>query len=180
MTGRAGRRGLDTNGNIVFKNINYEKLIKGYLPNIVGTDNLIENNYQCSRKDVSCLYENYMNHEKKIDMTAFKVTSFRDIQWFCRRTDKIDDYLLQIEFLNLRKDYNEEKFLKHFCTDVYIYNYKTNSSKYLDDNIRINRLVMTLYNKIRNKKYDPVKRIYKQIFMKTKKLIMDYYSLNDK
>ena len=38
MSGRAGRRGLDTRGNTIFYNVDYERLMKGELPEIRGSE----------------------------------------------------------------------------------------------------------------------------------------------
>ena len=38
MSGRAGSRGKDDRGNTIFYNLDYKKLMKGELPNIIGSE----------------------------------------------------------------------------------------------------------------------------------------------
>ena len=46
MSGRAGRRGKDDRGNTVFYNLDYQRLMKGVLPTIVGSDKKLPGNYK--------------------------------------------------------------------------------------------------------------------------------------
>ena len=65
MAGRAGRRGKDTQGNIIFYGeIDHETLMKGELPEIIGNKNSIYT-HQMSPKSQN-LYLNMINKERKI------------------------------------------------------------------------------------------------------------------
>ena len=57
MSGRAGRRGKDDRGNTIFYNLDYHKLMKGELPNIVGSVRVLPGNYQALNKNVDNVYK---------------------------------------------------------------------------------------------------------------------------
>ena len=72
MSGRAGRRGHDTRGNIIFHGIpDYLKLMKGELPKITGSTESIGNGYSM----IKSLNRNINTDNLILESNVLEVTS---------------------------------------------------------------------------------------------------------
>jgi hypothetical protein len=112
MSGRAGRRGHDTQGNIIFHNVpNYLDLMKGELPKIIGSDIHLGNSYQVIHdlnRNIKTEHLNWkINNEKQIlkkivfpvktHKLAWKLRYYPDSEYFLTEMAKMEKqiYLLK-------------------------------------------------------------------------------------
>jgi hypothetical protein len=103
MSGRAGRRGHDTRGNIIFHGIpDYLKLMKGELPKIIGSTESIGNSYSAL---------NSLNRNIKTGSLSWRINHL--VNTFDIQTEQIIDLPLKIHKLawSLRYYTNIDKFL---------------------------------------------------------------------
>ena len=93
MAGRAGRRGKDTQGNIIFYGeIDHETLMKGELPEIIGNKNSIYTLSDVHPKSQN-LYLNMINKERKILTIEYeKNEKFKKLIWKLRKYPKISEF----------------------------------------------------------------------------------------
>ena len=184
MSGRAGRRGLDVKGNTIFVDVDYMNILNSENPSIVGNEKFVNNRYKCCSKDVSSLFDNYIHTSKSIDENEYRKTDYPGVQWLCRNNDTIDTFLNDLVIINrkifLRElDDPEIKVLSYFIKDTSrVRAYKDNRVVDLYDLKELNVMTMKIYNHLKGKQFAYVKGVIRDIFLKTKKLIVSHYRLN--
>ena len=184
MSGRAGRRGLDVKGNTIFYDVDYKRILNSENPRIIGNKKAIPTRYQCCTKDVSFLYQNYIHLEKENDTSQYIQTSHTTIQWLCRNNATIDTFLKELDTVNRKIFMNELEdphlyLIESMIKDKeWIVDYKNNQTNNLLNLKELNTLTLKVYNYLKDKKYLHVKNVLREIFVKTKKLILSHYKLN--
>jgi hypothetical protein len=70
MSGRAGRRGFDVKGNIIFWNTDYKRLMRSELPDIKGSNKPLYSSYKVLNKkiqNIDNIFKNFINNERSIE-----------------------------------------------------------------------------------------------------------------
>ena len=200
MSGRAGRRGYDTKGNIIFYNIDYKELMRGELPEIVGSTKPIYDNYKCI-PNTDIMFHNFINNRDIIQCETFDSLQQKNIylpksQEMCWQ---LREYKNSQMFIHKFKTLEKELYLiKHdFDREVHLLNliskdlglldildiYKLNrietdvhdSVKILEEYIQI---IMNVYNHLDKRKYLITREVFKRIYDKLKHIILNHSGIN--
>ena len=83
MSGRAGRRGKDDRGYTIFYNIEYKELMKGQLPNIVGSNKGVPIDYHSLPTSIDEVFKNPINRGKMVDIIHAQITMDASLQREC-------------------------------------------------------------------------------------------------
>ena len=106
MSGRAGRRNLDNQGNIIFYGkLDYLSLMKGELPVIRGTKESITDNYRALHKDYfhEDLFKIMINPERKyVEIPNFKLPEEHKLLWYLRNYKNASGFIHN--FTHLEKE----------------------------------------------------------------------------
>ena len=195
MSGRAGRRGQDNRGNIIFYgDIDYLSLMKGILPKIIGNSNNINNNYRILPKinssikldNLEKIFNYFINSDREIIDCRIDVDNNK-LLWYLRK------YINANEFINKLDDMESHLFINKVDTDLYILNniykligcmninleYKSNK---IDCNIleklnifnEIYEITINIYNNLNKDKYLFIRKSLKIIYENIRTIIIKY------
>tara|TARA_Y100000817_G_scaffold295601_1_gene270489 strand:- start:4927 stop:7686 length:2760 start_codon:yes stop_codon:yes gene_type:complete len=180
MSGRAGRRGMDTRGNVIFYgDIDYLSLMKGELPEIQGNPNPIYNTY-CVHPFSERVFQNMIHKERKlIPLPDLNISDKnKKIIWVLRNFKNVSIFLNEIDSIektlynnheNDREIYLLEIFSKLINYDIikaYKSNKITDSSEIIHFKTTMS-IIISLYNNLNYQRYmitmDTMKKIFSLI-----------------
>ena len=194
MSGRAGRRGKDTQGNIIFfGDVDYLQLMKSGHPQIIGSNKPIYDNYKAlpSKFGITGLFTNMINPERKYEKinNATMNEEGRKLLWSLRSYKQacyfgMNLYNIEKELYTLTEHRREEHFLKKVsalvCDVSYCDTLKTYKEKKIMDYELLKKMkeysdvLIKIHNNIRKDKYMIIIHLSKIIFDNMNKMIYNY------
>ena len=183
MSGRAGRRGLDTRGNIIFfGDIDFKKLGGGELPELKGSDKILYKNnsvlgkLNLTFKNIDNIYINTLNSKKEIVDTV-EIVELTKASWFLRGYKNSNILLnklfdIECELYKINNQYDQETYLLNHLNELLLndkinYIYKLKKINEFKDIYLLKEYVNILiyvYNHINHEKYLTSRKVIKELF----------------
>ena len=193
MAGRAGRRGMDDRGNVIFYgDIDYLTLMKGVLPNLEGSDKVLNENYKAlnkiSKLSSEIVFKNFINSKRNITEVNIDGLDNYKLLWYLRGyvsfqfVKKIIN--LERNMFSLVNDLDREIYIldeiyKLIGSENITYEYKTNRID-TDLNYKINiikeiyEVLIHIYNNLNKDRYLLTRKCIKNIYDKLRTIIIKY------
>lgn len=173
MSGRAGRRGHDTSGNVVFYNVDYQRLIRSELPKITGSKRELYTHYHVinniKKIPSEKVFVNFMNKDKQIVKTP-EYNGDRNksiIVWNLRRYKnykQVIDNLVKDSY-NCIIDVQDKAFYIIECVSKLVDSSILESYKHHTYHPKLKEcidIIIVLYNHMKSKQ-QPLKIIYDKL-----------------
>jgi len=187
MAGRAGRRGKDTQGNVIFYgDIDYLTIMKGELPKIVGNSKPIYNLYHAYPHSKN-VFENMIHEERKIiaidDMILTEKN--RRLIWCMRVYPKSFNFVNNLNRLEKKiyqlNEHDREEYLITLISEILQYDilgkYKAKKiTSYEDVNHckDFMNIIMNIHNLLNYHQYMITMNVMRSIFTSFNRMIYNY------
>lgn len=195
MSGRAGRRGLDNRGNIIFYgDIDIESLMKGHLPNIIGNDKNLLTSYKIlkdinksiKKENIEKVFNYFLNDDRNIVEVDISSENNK-LSWYLR------NYIKSSELIDELEDIECYLFRNKVDEDLYVLNkiYELIGCESLEKEYKSNKIetdvlnkltlfneiyeiVINIYNNVHKDKYLLLRKSLKLIYENIRNLIIKY------
>ena len=183
MSGRAGRRGLDDRGNIIFHNVkNYLELMKGSLPKlelieggVYDTYNIVTKiNHRINTKNI--VEKCDIDCSQKLEKLMWSLRGYKECKKFINECIRLEKKL----FMEIESD-REYKLIEIISEillkDEIMISYKKNKIENSEEFNKINHLgkiTKNIFNNLDEYTYKIVRVTSEKIFERCKKMIYKY------
>ena len=196
MSGRAGRRGMDDRGNVIFYgDIDYLALMKGILPCLKGSSNALSENYNVlkniSKIDPNTIFTNFINDSRQIIRLDNDLSDIKNEKLFylLRNYDSFDFVKkikkLERKMFDLTNDFDKEIYLLEKISKLININsitdeYKSNKideknvDKILPKFKELYEIIIHVYNNLNKDIYLLTRKCLKNVYIKVKGIIIKY------
>jgi hypothetical protein len=187
MAGRAGRRGKDTQGNVIFYgDIDYLTIMKGELPKIVGNSKPIYNLYHAYPHSKN-VFENMIHEERKIIAIDDLILTEKNrrLIWCMRVYPKSFNFVNNLNRLEKKiyqlNEHDREEYLITLISEILQYDilgkYKAKKITSYED---VNHckdymnIIMNIHNLLNYHQYMITMNVMKSIFTSFNRMIYNY------
>ena len=180
MSGRAGRRGLDNQGNIIFHNVkDYKNLMKSHLPKL----ELIQDKNNQSYNILKRLNNRITTIDAIVDQTEIKISSkLEKLLWLLRKYKNIEEFIIEFNRIEKKlfmeidtdREYKLLEMIDHYFFDnkvMVLYKSTENQNQDLRSIKELGDIVMNINNSLDSYYFKITKESSNKIFMKCKSLL---------